>query len=784
MKREDFERRYGVLRERTSRLTAATLRVNASLDHDTVLRRIVDGARALTGARYGIVAVVDHDGRPSGHLMSGFTDSQASQLLEWGDAMALFEHFRDLPSPLRERDLPAYVRSLGSDWVLPLPCKTFQATPIRHCGTLVGSLFLAGKAGGNFTAEDEEILVLFASQAAVALVNARTHRAEQRVRADLEALVETSPVGVVVFDPASGRPVSLNREASRIVDRLRTPDREREDILDALVYRRADGREIALHEFPGAAGPNSGETIPAEEIEFSVPGGPSVSALVTATAIPANHPANDDNGIESVVMTMQDLEPLRELERQRAHFIGMVSHELRVPLAAIKGSATTVLDGGENLDAAEVLQFFRIIDAQADRMRSLIRDLLDARRVETGTLSVEPESADLAALVDEARNTFARGGGRHLLHIDLPLDLPFVAADPPRILQVLDNLLANAARHAPESTAIRITAAREGTHVSITVADDGEGVPPELLARLFSKHPGSADTSMRVGTGLGLPICRGIVEAHGGRIRAESAGPGRGTAVTFTLPATEDAAHAARTREADPPSPNSADPVPVVVVDDDPIALRHMRDALKDAGYAPTVTGDPRELEELVRSKRPRLVVLDLMLPSTDGFELMATIPDLEDIPVIFVSGYGRDEAISEALEAGAVDYIVKPFSATELVARSRAALRRHAGPEPFVSGELAIYFDARQVFVAGRPIGLTATEFDLLRTLALNAGRVCTYDALLRRVWAGRDTGSNDLVRTFIRKLRRKLGDDPALPEWILNERAVGYRMVAPGKG
>ena len=117
----------------------------------------------------------------------------------------------------------------------------------------------------------------------------------------------------------------------------------------------------------------------------------------------------------------------------------------------------------------------------------------------------------------------------------------------------------------------------------------------------------------------------------------------------------------------------------ILVVDDDPEALRYVRDALAAAGYAPLVTGDPQELSRLIRTKNPHLVLLDLMLPGTDGIELMGSLPELADLPVIFISGYGRDETIARALEAGAADYIVKPFSPTELVARIQAALRRLA---------------------------------------------------------------------------------------------------------
>ena len=774
---DELRRENEALGERISKLSAAILRVSASLDVNTVLQEVVDSARALTGARYGVITTIDDAGQPQDFVSSGFTPAEHQQLADWPDGPRLFEHLRDLPGALRLGDLPGYVRELGFSSDL-MRSKTFQGTPMRHRGVAVGHFFLAGKEGGReFTSEDEEVLLLFASQAAAAIANARTHRAEQRARADLEALVDTSPVGVVVFDARTGHPVSLNREAKRIVGGLRLPGRSPEQLLEVMTVRRADGREMALGEFPLSRELSTAETVRAEEIVIEVPDGRSVTTLVNATPI-----RSEDGEVESVVVTMQDLAPLEELERLRAEFLGMVSHELRAPLTSIKGSAATVLAASPALDPAELLQFFRIIDEQADHMRGLISDLLDAGRIEAGTLSVAPEPAEVAGLVDQARNTFLSGGGRTTIQIDLPPDLPRVMADTQRIVQVLNNLFANASRHSPESSPIRVAAVRDGLHVAISVADEGRGVSAERLPHLFRKHAGAGERGRGIGgSGLGLAICKGLVEAHGGRIRAESGGAGQGTRFTFTIPVAEEAGiGAARSRSRSPRE--GREPTPILVVDDDPQALRYVRDALSAAGYAPVVTGDPGEVSRLLKTKKPQLVLLDLMLPGTDGIELMQRVPEMADRPVIFISGYGRDETIARALETGADDYIVKPFSPTELVARVQAALRRRAEPEPFLLGDLAIHYERRRVTVAGRPVKLTATEYELLRVLSLSAGRVVTYDALLRRAWSGRESGGPKVVRAFVKTLRRKLGEDASRPAYIFNERGVGYRMAEPG--
>ena len=209
-----------------------------------------------------------------------------------------------------------------------------------------------------------------------------------------------------------------------------------------------------------------------------------------------------------------------------------------------------------------------------------------------------------------------------------------------------------------------------------------------------------------------------------------------------------------------------------------------VRDTLVAAGYTTVATGDPRELPRLIRAEKPKLVLLDLMLPGMGGMELLEHVPELAEgeVPVIFISAYGGDETVVKALTMGAADYVIKPFSPTELTARVQAVLRRRADPERFVLGDLAIDYEGRQVTVAGGPVKLTPTEYALLRVFSLNAGRVLTYDSLIRQVWNGEDSGGVEVVRTFVKRLRNRLGDDIANPVYIHTERGVGYRMTKPG--
>ena len=194
-----------------------------------------------------------------------------------------------------------------------------------------------------------------------------------------------------------------------------------------------------------------------------------------------------------------------------------------------------------------------------------------------------------------------------------------------------------------------------------------------------------------------------------------------------------------------------------------------------------------------MEEQKPHLVLLDLVLPDADGIDLMKSILGMANVPVLFVSGYGKDQVIAQAFEQGAADYIVKPFSPTELVARVRAARSRQADPyrveslEPYMLDDLTIDYAERRVTVADRPVELTATEYALLCELSVNGGRVLTYDQLLRRVWGQTNSGDVRVIRPIVGNLRRKLDDDASSPTYIFTDTRVGYRMPKgqePGEG
>ena len=778
------------LRDRLSKLSRAALRINQSLDFDVVLQEVLDSACTLTNARYGVLTYSDSPNEVQDFISSGLTADEDRALWEVTDGLSFFEYLNALQQPLRIQDIATHAASLGlPNFKLPIPVRSFLAAPITHRNERIGNIFLGkDEPRKDFGLEDQEMLVMFASQVALVIANAHRFREEQRARANLQTLINTAPIGVVVFDASDGMPTSFNREARRIVESMVDPGAPLEQILQVATVRRADGREFSLSEFPIDQVINIAEIVRVEEIVLTMPDGRSVNLLVNGTPR-----YSAEGNIDSYVTTLQDMAQIDEAKRLRAEFLGMVSHELRAPLTSIKGSTTALLDATAELDPAEMAQFHRIIDGEADRMRYLIRDLLDVAKIETGSLPVEPEPSNLATVIDRAKSVFLNGGGRSNIQMNLPSELPFVVADRRRIVQVISNLLSNADRHSPDSSAILISVDRQNPYVAVSVSDSGDGIPEERLSDIFRKFArleGRHTLREVEGSGLGLAICKGIVEAHGGRIWAESEGQGKGARFTFTIPIVADTLAKPPTAPASHPTPtptSDIDDVQVLIADDDPQALRYIRDIVTRAGFIPNVTSDPNDVPRLVDEIKPHLLLLDLMLPGCDGIELMEQLPDQLGTQVIFVSAYGQDQTIAKALNSGAVDYVVKPFSPTELIARLEAALRRHpeSGPSdsrtPYEFDDLKINYDERAVALAGQPLRLTASEYQLLYELSVNAGRALTHEHLVRRVWRQRERGDLRRVRTLVKRLRQKLNDDGQNPTYIFTEPRVGYRMIKP---
>lgn len=233
----------------------------------------------------------------------------------------------------------------------------------------------------------------------------------------------------------------------------------------------------------------------------------------------------------------RDVTQDKEAEQIKNQLLSTVSHELRTPLASIKGFATTLLRQDVRWDEATQRDFLRIIEEESNRLEELIDNLLDMSQVEAGALRIHREPVQIRRLVREAVETAQRTTETHWFVMDLPAELPRVWADPRRMRQVLNNLLENAIKYAPEGGQITVTCEMDENNVLVSIADQGQGIPGEYLDRIFDRffQVDGASTRKTGGSGLGLAIAKGILEAHGGTIWAES-NAGQGSVLRFTLP--------------------------------------------------------------------------------------------------------------------------------------------------------------------------------------------------------------------------------------------------------
>jgi two-component system KDP operon response regulator KdpE len=225
----------------------------------------------------------------------------------------------------------------------------------------------------------------------------------------------------------------------------------------------------------------------------------------------------------------------------------------------------------------------------------------------------------------------------------------------------------------------------------------------------------------------------------------------------------------------------------VLVVDDEPRVVRLVSEVLKAVGYQVTSAGNGADGLEKIAVDRPDLVLLDVLLPGgMDGYDICRRIREFSDIPVIMLTAKARDTDLLNGFDAGADDYLTKPFNAKELIARVRAVLRRSQRPEEisrnvFRCGEIEINFARHMVALRGVPVPLTRTEYALLRQLALNANRVMMHQELLAAVWGPEYRDDVDYLRAYVRYLRRKLEADPGNPLYIRTLSGVGYSLACP---
>jgi signal transduction histidine kinase/ActR/RegA family two-component response regulator len=380
--------------------------------------------------------------------------------------------------------------------------------------------------------------------------------------------------------------------------------------------------------------------------------------------------------------------------RVKDEFLATVSHELRTPLTAILGWSTLLRSRGPDASFAKGMD---VIHRNAEAQARIVEDILDVSRIITGKLQLHLEVTNLIQIANDALDVVRPSAVAKRIPLEFvpPAELPFLIADPERIRQVIWNLLSNAVKFTDPDGKVVLSLAQHGSSVVLRVADTGRGIDPEFLPYVFErfKQADGSTTRRFGGLGLGLAIVRHIVELHGGQVRVESEGKGKGALFEVTLPVRAVAAdekhkaHAETETQSIEPKRAPLAGLKVVVVDDDADARELLLDVLSGAGATVELADSAAQAAIAVQRFRPHVLVSDIGMPGEDGYSLMKRLSTLSvadggGIPSVALTAYSRAEDRTKALAAGFTTHISKPVNPDDLIAAiaNVAALSRRSG--------------------------------------------------------------------------------------------------------
>ena len=569
-----------------------------------------------------------------------------------------------------------------------------------------GALYQAATAGAEALvllrlqpkeASSSRFIALTQKIAELGVEIARRHHAEQRAREQSELLqVTLASIGdaVIVTDTA-GRVTFVNGIAERLTG-----------------WRRSEATAVHVREIFRIINEDTREPVEdpvAKVLTFgSIVGLANHTILIARDGIErpiddSGAPIVDESGrLHGVVLVFRDVTDLRAAQRQEVaarkaaeaanrakdEFLATLSHELRTPLNAILGWTRMLLWGV--IEEPRRVHALEVIERNAQMQARLIEDLLDLSRIMVGQLRLQIGPVDLEQIIEAALDSVRPAAENKFLNVTASVRVrSAVHGDAARLQQVVWNLLANAVKFTPPHGTISVEASESDGVVRIVVRDSGEGIAESLRPRLFTAFAQGDASFARPhgGLGLGLTIVRRLVEAHGGRVEAESAGPGRGAAFTVTLPVGE--------REMTAPSPDGATirdlrGCRVLVVEDNADSAELTRLLLETAGAEVVTSGDAREALTAVSDGGFDVLVADIGLPGEDGLWLIQQVRRLfpfeqRTLPAVALTAFAAASDRQSALAAGYDEYLPKPLDLDALlgaIGRLRAQ-RRDASDDP-----------------------------------------------------------------------------------------------------
>ena len=498
-------------------------------------------------------------------------------------------------------------------------------------------------------------------------------QADERLHKQLrltQAITDCAAESIFLTD-TQGRITMVNPEAERLFGY--SHDEFMGQVLhDLLHHRHPDGRPYPFTDCPNCSIYHIGATVSHHEVVFFRKDGAAV------TVVCSNAPVEIEGVMTGAVLVAHDIsdrkafeEALQEADRCKDEFLAMLAHELRNPLAPILNAAQILSFTGK--DETRIKWSQEIIERQVKHLTRLVDELLDVSRIARGKVELKPESLELAEVVRQAEESvrpFMQSKAQQLV-LRLPPQPVYLVGDSVRLVQVLLNVLDNAAKYSPEGSRIELDAEVQNEEVVIRVRDQGEGIPAALLPHVFELFRQGERTLSRSqgGLGMGLTLVQRLVELHGGRVYVASDGVGQGTSVTVHLPL---GGSGIKKSEETQPQGEKIGALQVLVVDDERDVADSTALILGASGHHVQIAYSGEDALEMARHSRPQIVFLDIGLKGIDGYRTAAALRQLpggKRMHLVAISGYGDERARQRSTEAGFDHYLVKPITFEQLSA-------------------------------------------------------------------------------------------------------------------
>ncbi len=497
--------------------------LTAQLDIAEVLRLVIQHAVEMLSGHVGFIALRQE--------VDGAFRIVASYGLPAELIPRLGQFLRSLPGAFQpeQRRIPDLQIQLGVRAAdLGIGLRQVVSLPLSVAGELMGVIYIFRSSGAAFSSNDRDVLQSFADQAAIALRNAQLYAQALEEKQRLDALIDNSADGVLILDHA-GRIEIFNRALSELTGCPQDVAIGRH-CSEVLVLYDEKGRSLCKQVCPLLDPSNRRKS----SIDGTIvrPDGRRIAVSITFS------PLYDESGSRvNTVANVRDTTRAREAEELKSTLLSVISHELKTPVALIKGYAGTLRRPDGNWDRETLAQSLEIIEEEADRLNQLINNLLEASRVQAGGLNLRFGHVRLDRLAKKVADEFRTQSARHQIVVEVPDDLPPITGDEERLREVIGNLISNAVKYSPRGGTIRVGASADAREVRLYVADEGIGIAPEERTRIFERfyRVDNASSRKTQGAGLGLFLVKAVVEAHGGRVWVEST-PGKGSQFNVALP--------------------------------------------------------------------------------------------------------------------------------------------------------------------------------------------------------------------------------------------------------